>query len=101
MAAAAGVDGGVDDAIAFLDRLAEGISADAGADLVHEAGTFVADGAAGWLRLAVAGELVVAAPRVQVGAADAGLSDLEDDGPGLGIGHIELVDLERLLRPGE
>src|SRR3972149_12065841 len=42
-----------------------------------------------------------APPRVQVGAADAGLRDLEDDGARLRVRDVELLDLEGGSRPRE
>ena len=83
----------VDDAVAFFDGDAGGVRRHALAELVDDAGALVAHGAAlGRERPA----LGVAAPDVEVGAADAGLGDLEEDVAGLGVGDVVLGDLERL-----
>ena len=70
-----------------------GVGGDALAELVDDAGALVAHGAAGGRERPALG---VAAPDVEVGAADAGLGDLEEYVTGLGIGDVVLDDLERL-----
>ena len=72
MAVVAGEDGGVHHAVAFLDIRAPIIGGDAVAQVFDDAGAFVShDPAGGGQRVVFLG--LVAAPGVQVGAADAGL----------------------------
>ena len=83
----------VDDAVAFLDGDAGGVRRHSLAQLVDDAGALVAHGAARRRERPAGG---VAAPDVEVGAADAGLGDLEEDVAGLRVGDVVLGNLERL-----
>ena len=83
------------DAVAFLQRPAERVGRDARAERVHAAGHLVPGDAAGHRRE----QRRVAAPDVQVGAADAAHRDLDDDAARLRRRDLELLDLVALAGP--
>src|SRR5581483_8992785 len=89
IAAVARVEVGVGDAVAFLERPAKRVGLDVGAERVHPARHLVPGNAAGHRHE----ERRVAAPDVQVGAADAAHADLDDDALRLGRRDLELLDL--------
>ena len=94
VAAPAGGDRGVHHAVAELKRAAQRVGADAVAQRVDHAGALVAHDAP------ALGQRVgdhVAAPGVQVGAADPGLCDPQHDPARLRVGDRILLDHERLL----
>src|SRR5207253_1681311 len=97
IAAAARVEVGVGDPIAFLQRPTERVGLDLAAEARHPAGHFVA------VDPAVVGQPQrrVAAPEVQVGAAHVGQGDADDDGLRLDLRQRDLADLERLAGPEE
>jgi hypothetical protein len=83
---------------AFLDRLAQRVRR-------HALAQFVDDPCALVARRAAAGRhgsrVAVAAPGVQIGAADAGLGYAQDDVAGFRVRHVVFGDLEGLAGPHE
>src|SRR5438046_2681269 len=92
VAAPAGVEVGVGDAVAFPERAPQRVRLDARAEPGHPAGHLVAEdpavvGQAQWR---------VAPPEVEVGTAHVGERDADEDGVGLHLGQWQLPELERL-----
>src|SRR5262249_53766092 len=79
---------------AFADTRAVPIRRHTVAERVHDAGRFVAEDAS--LRRAHRAEATVAAPDVQLRAADVRAVDLQRESAGFGFRNRELADLERL-----
>ena len=94
-AAAAGVEVAEDDAVAFAHGLAGRVGGHTLAEAEDLADALVAEGVGHFE--AAADEIGVAAPVVQVRAADVGEAHLEDDGAGGGIGNREAQEGEGLL----
>ncbi len=94
-AAAAGVEVTEDDAVAFTHRLSGRIRGDAGAQAEDLADALVAEGIGHFE--AAADQVGVAAPVVQVRAADVGEVHLEDHGAGRRIGNRVAQEGEGLL----
>ena len=93
MAVVAGEHGGVDHAVAHGYGGAGGVGGYAVAQGFDDAGAFVAHGAAGGGQ----GDVdLVAAPDVEVGAADAGLGHAQQGGAGGGFGDVVFLDGEGL-----
>ncbi len=97
VAAAARVEVGIGDAVAFLERAAERIGLDPGSELGHPARHLVTEDPA------VVGESHgrVPAPEMQVGPADIGGGDADEHGVGVDLGDGHFPDLEGLARPEE
>ena len=93
VAVVAGEDGGVDDAVALLDLEAVVVGGHAVSQVLDDAGAFVSHDATGFGQ----GQMLlglVAAPGVEVGAADAGLGHAEQNGAGLRLGHVVFLDFK-------
>src|SRR5215510_12544431 len=92
VAAPARIEVGVGDAIALFERAAQRVGLHAPPELRDAPGHLVAEDPA-VLRQP---ERRVAAPEVEVRAADVGERDADQDCVGLDVGHGDLADLERL-----
>ncbi len=97
VAASAGREVRVDDAIAFLQGPAHRVRADVRAELRHASGHLVAEDARAG---AHHGDADVAAPDMKVGATDAGRCDLDDETVRRGVRHGVLAYLESLSNVG-
>src|SRR5215813_9714768 len=97
VAASTRVEVRVGDAVAFLQGAAEGICADFRSQLCHPARHLVAEDPA------VLGQAQrrIAAPEVQIGAADVGMGDADQDTRRLDLRDWHLPNLERLARTEE